>query len=83
MKFTPWFINGENPFRPGVYGVSRKRRDQSGNWYSHWNGKNFGPFGGTPQEALRMRRTWLSRGAGTRVLSGGSWRGLAEQPQGE
>lgn len=85
MKLTPWFVNGEKPARPGVYNVSCRRTNQSGEWYSPWNGKNFGCFDRDPKQAeLRRKMQGAGRnglGAGNEVLPSGSWRGLAEEPR--
>ena len=40
-KLTPWFTKGEKPVHIGVYNVSCRKHDQTGNWYSYWNGKEF------------------------------------------
>lgn len=41
MKLTPWFVNGKLPVRPGVYNVSCKTDEQSGKWFSYFDGKEF------------------------------------------
>lgn len=83
LKMTPWFANGEKPTRKGVYNVSCQREDQSGNWYSYWDGRRFNCFGLDAAFALERAQEMAPRrfyGTGHAVLAGGSWRGLAEKP---
>lgn len=70
---TPWFPISSPPVRPGVYNVSCQYENQSGAWYSYFDGEKFGWFGCDSDEAYseRTRRTTA------RVKS---WRGLSEQP---
>lgn len=82
QKLTPWFVNGEKPLRPGVYNVSCQRSNQSGDWWSHWDGEDFGPFELKPEKAFSFRKCWeQGPHAGTNLLLLGSWRGLAENPE--
>lgn len=55
MKYTNWFVNGEKPVRIGVYNVSCQTQDQSGDWYSYWNGLEFGYFSLTQKGAYNER----------------------------
>ena len=84
QKLTEWFVNGEKPVHIGVYNVSCDKVDQSGEWFSWWNGRSFGPFTLWPERAVEIRDDYKVRGrschAGTNLLRRGSWRGLAEQP---
>ena len=83
MKLTPWFVNGEKPARPGIYNVRYEKSEQSGNWYSYWDGRKFGPFSARiewvlPTTARFGPKEWH---AGRGLLRRGSWRGLAEEPK--
>lgn len=76
-KMTPWFVNGEVPWEPGVYNVSCRKQDQTGTWFAHWNGEAWG-YGDTSPEAVQQE------GYGIKPLhwsETGSWRGLAEKPE--
>lgn len=77
-KLTTWFTNGEKPAYPGVYNVSCRKENQTGEWYSYWNGYEFTWFEHSVDAAYRER---LIPGAGRIVLTEGSWRGLAEKPE--
>lgn len=79
-EFTPWFVNGEKPVRVGVYMVSFRREGQSGKWFSHWNGKNFGPFVWSHLTAEESRAGYEGAShAGETVRRKGSWRGFTER----
>lgn len=69
MKLTNWFVNGEKPVHKGVYNVSCQTQEQSGDWYSYWNGHRFGYFSTNAEDAYdeRFEKT-------TAVVE--SWRGI-------
>ena len=77
-ELTPWFVCGELPARRGVYNVSCRCEDQSGEWYSYWDGQTFRWFDHDPQQAFADR---ADIGSGMRVLRNGSWRGLVVNPR--
>lgn len=82
-KTTEWFVNGEKPAYVGVYNVSCQRTEQSGTWYSYWNGKAFQWFASSVESAyLYNKDDEDDVGAGASVLTEGSWRGLANNPKG-
>ena len=77
QELTPWFVNGEKPARPGVYNVSCRKLDQSGDWWSHWNGEAW-------SDASTDKKKWQWRGYdldGLFFSAKGSWRGLAQDPE--
>lgn len=83
MRVTKWFCSGELPSIEGVYNVSCKKTEQSGRWWSHWNGHNFGPFTSDRHEAELIREDYEGQDhAGSCVLDHGSWRGTTEAGQG-
>lgn len=75
-KLTPWFTNGEKPAYPGVYNVSCRKENQTGEWYSYWNGLHFCPFSRKLEGAYRYA-TSVERYTNEE----GSWRGLANKPE--
>lgn len=77
LKFTPWFTKGEKPKRIGVYQASCKKVDQTGRWYSYWNGKHFCAFG----SSIAYAQIYGDMNEPSALLIGrlGSWRGLATQ----
>lgn len=75
MKLTPWFVNGETSVRPGVYNVSCRTSDQSGEWWRYWDGQHWYHVGTSPKRA----QMWYEDGLiSERGLQGGSWRGIAK-----
>ena len=77
-KTTEWFISGEKPAYKGVYNVSCRKDNQSGYWYAYWDGEEFYWFDQYVDGAYNETRPG---GAGSIVLTEGSWRGLAENPE--
>lgn len=77
QQLTPWFVNGEMPARPGVYNVSCQKHDQSGRWFSRWDGDRWFLAGITRADAAWQKTpatrldTWHNYG---------SWRGLTQDP---
>ena len=70
MKLTPWFdCRGTTPARPGVY----QHCDGPGGLigYRHWNGREWGGWGGTVGVAWQLRH-WHILSASWR----GQWRGI-------
>lgn len=77
LKFTPWFTKGETPSRIGVYQASCKKENQTGDWYSYWNGEDFCSFS---ENVAQAKRYGLDRSASSLLTKKrGSWRGLATQ----
>lgn len=37
-KYTPWFSVDNPPTRPGVYNISCRDYDQTGHWFSYFDG---------------------------------------------
>lgn len=78
-KFQQAFLNGEwvcdgtPPEIPGVYPVSCRRENQSGIWYSYWDGTTFGPFRTTKTCAYDFKDGDDTEHAGTDLLAAGSW----------
>jgi hypothetical protein len=82
LKLTPWFTNGEKPDHIGVYNVSCQRENQTGDWYSYWNGERFYFFASDVEEAYREYYNGCTGGkSDSFVLIEGSWRGLAEKSE--
>ena len=75
-KLTPWFTNGEKPVHIGVYNVSCQRENQSGEWYSYWDGSYFSPFAYNVEDAYDF-----SECSPKYSNEEGSWRGLAEKSE--
>lgn len=75
---TTWFTNGEKPAYVGVYNVSCRKENQTGQWYSYWNGKGWHPFAITIDRAY----VYSTHGSGEYTNEEGSWRGLASKPEG-
>jgi hypothetical protein len=78
MKLTPWFPIEILPVRVGVYNVSCQSEDQSGDWYSYFDGTKFGYFVGKYDGDTRIEtagHAFRARDNRTRaeVLS---WRGI-------
>lgn len=78
-KLTPWFTNGEKPAHVGVYNVSCRKENQSGEYYSYWDGSYFYDFSRSIDMAYKYGNSNYERGKFSNV--GGSWRGLAENPE--
>ena len=75
QKPTPWFVNGEKPVRPGVYNVSCQKRDQSGGWWSLFDGRQWSsPWRLSADRVATMGKKFVDRAPA-------SWRGLAEKPK--
>lgn len=74
LKLTPWFTKGR-PKRIGVYQASCQKENQSGDWYSYWNGKHFCRFSSSVEGALEYGEWGIK--SGMLVGKQGSWRGLA------
>lgn len=78
-KLTPWFTNGEKPAYIGVYNVSCRKENQTGKYYSYWDGKQFNKFAFYVSDAYDKK---YSNYEGIDcVLTEGSWRGLAEKSE--
>ena len=75
-KLTPWFTNGEKPGHIGVYNVSCRKEDQSGEWYSYWDGSYFHHFSYDVEGAY-----YFSNCHSKYSNEEGSWRGLAEKSE--
>jgi hypothetical protein len=73
-QLTEWFGPSINPVLPGVYEVDP---DESGPWYSYWDGKEWGfMIQDTPDAAVRT----YQRISNWRHDSMVAWRGLAQKP---
>lgn len=70
---TPWFPVSTPPIRKGVYNVSCRKSNQSGDWYSFWDGVAFNWF------TTSVDKAKIEYDAGMRVSSITlSWRGIAK-----
>ena len=70
MKLTDWIPGDIKPVRVGVYERSYGNALPA---YCYWDGKFWGMYGPTPNQAIR----WKSSISGNQTLP---WRGLAEKP---
>lgn len=75
-NLTPWFTNGEKPAHIGVYNVSCRKENQTGEWYSYWDGSFFHDFSWCIDRAYAYAKD-DSRFTNTE----GSWRGLVEKAE--
>ena len=75
-KLTPWFTKGEKPVHIGVYNVSCRKYDQTGNWYSYWDGNHFKSFGTSVAQAY-----YYSENGNYYSNEKGSWRGHTSNPE--
>lgn len=75
-KTTPWFINGERPAYEGVYNVSCRKENQTGDWYGYWTGTGFKPW------ALSINKAYenAERYKDEYPCLESSWCGLDENP---
>jgi hypothetical protein len=82
-KLTPWFPISAKPARKGVYNVSCQTENQSGNWYSYWDGVMFYTFAGVdynpPNRVIAIAAARGRRGDDMDAQPK-SWRGLAKKP---
>jgi hypothetical protein len=74
-ELTEWFSIETPPVRKGVYNVSCNGTDQSGQWYSYWDGLRFNYYS-YQNEAYE---DYLNHGLGAGPATQ-SWRGLASPP---
>lgn len=74
-KLTPWYPARIKPVRVGVYNVSCRASEQTGQWFAYWNGERFMYYHTDPRKAYRSRATF-GCGADTK-----SWRGLNKRPR--
>jgi len=71
-NLTEWYPIDIKPVRKGVYNVSCRSEDQTGRWYSYWNGSNFNYYGLNVIKATQMKK---DKGSGPFTKS---WRGIAK-----
>ncbi|QXV72220.1 hypothetical protein Acf1_00023 [Acidovorax phage ACF1] len=76
-KLANWFVNGEVPRGPGVYNVSCRKSEQSGDWYARWDGERWFVADRLRAVAAAEQRPTTP---GNYWHQTGSWRGLAENP---
>lgn len=70
---TDWFeIDSTFPEQEGVYNVSCRSTNQTGDWYSYFDGVKFGYFAMSPQQAYYRRHNY------TKAVAV-SWRGLTKE----
>lgn len=43
-EMTTWFSVDTPPVRKGVYNISCRNHDQTGDWYSYWDGEFWHPW---------------------------------------
>jgi hypothetical protein len=72
LTLTEWYPASIKPVRKGIYNVSCRSEDQSGKWYSYWNGVSFMYYGIDPRSAMKYRK---EKGCGNDTKS---WRGIAK-----
>lgn len=75
MKYTDWFVNGEKPVRIGVYNISCRKYDQTGEWYVYWDGQGF-CHDWTTDKNEAYQYYLASNGEHTLERHIGSWRGI-------
>lgn len=75
-KLSQWFGPETKPALPGVYQRNYGGKEQLGIVYSYFDGKQWGIFGWTPQDAEFQK--WAKS-----TYNGFKWRGLASNPAGE
>lgn len=73
LKLTPWFPMATPPVRVGVYNVSCITKNQSGIWYSYWDGKSFNWYTYKPKDAFNEKNEGTGAGPSTK-----SWRGISK-----
>ena len=78
-ELTPWFVNGERPARPGVYNVSCRKLEQSGDWFARWDGEKWFMAYYEPGAAAHCMLPAAS--SGDYWSRKGSWRGLTQNPE--
>jgi hypothetical protein len=73
-ELTPWFVNGEMPKINGVYNVSCKKEDQSGNWFAKFKD-------GKWASNWRLSVDRANTDDEFDAIQTDSWRGLASDPK--
>lgn len=88
QELTPWqSIVTAPPTRPGIYNVSCRNFDQSGDWFGHFDGECWGGWetidrAGGWKKLVRSVVWDTFRSTPEKVFGGrATWRGLANPPK--
>ena len=72
-QLTQWFTSGVTPVHIGVYNISCRSSNQSGNWYAYWDGEYWGSWSYNPIQA----ECYKNSGSFKQELKW-SWRGIVK-----